>query len=51
VNIQKLERIKELKAQRMKLDDEIKTLTLELTAEFTAELHGQRKKRTKKGAT
>ena len=45
MDVEKLERIKELKEQRKKLDDEIAALTAEVTAEFNSALNGDRKPR------
>ena len=45
MDVEKLERIKELKEQRKKLDEEIAALTAEVTAEFNSALNGDRKPR------
>lgn len=45
MDVKKLERIKELKDKRKTLDEEIKTLTEQLTADFNTAIHGERKPR------
>ena len=45
MDIEKLDRIKELKEQRKELDVEIAALTVQLTADFKSALHGDRKPR------